>query len=83
MPLITELEEQIDKLSTFLSSYEESESFIRQPDLYKEYKQWLWKESNMIYPLGPKRFRNYLLDRNIKIVLNRSNGNKIYLKLKN
>ena len=69
-------------LSSFLSLFDKSDSFIRQPILYKEYKEFLWEKSNVISPVGPKHFRAYLIENGVKIIIDQSNGHKIFLKRK-
>jgi hypothetical protein len=67
-------------LGEFVDNYEESDEFILQKNLYKEYSVWcveMLKEA-----VSTKKFTDYIIQLKVKVKTDHKHGNKIFLKRK-
>jgi phage/plasmid-associated DNA primase len=65
-------------IGEFVDNYEESEEFVLQKNLYKEYSVWcveMLKEA-----VSTKKFTEYLRQLKVKVKMDNNHGNKIYLR---
>jgi phage/plasmid-associated DNA primase len=67
-------------ISEYMEKYEPSDRFIRQPILYQKYKENCKYDNKDI--VSTKKFTELLIQLKVKIELDSSHGNKVYVKEK-
>lgn len=69
---------QNNPIADFMIEYEESTDFIRQKVLYASYLGWC--KNTYKDPISERKFGEFLTQLKVKIIVDKSNGNKIFVK---